>query len=157
MDGPAVCVCREGEREEGGERIEGRRSLRLDSYHMNKVLTADMRSVFSFHTGKGGDIQEGWGVGSGGWGRGVSGLGFSRMGLDHLLVGWCGMKVFALVTIPTGTRGEKVAADLPPSFTLRVISQLSMEIATTLSKRTISLTEKILAWLLLACTYTGPG
>ena len=67
------------------------------------------------------------------------------------------MKVFALVTVPTGTRGEKVAADLPPSFTLRVISQLSMEIATTLSKRTISLTEKILAWLLLVCTYTEPG
>ena len=50
---------------------------------MNKVLTADMRNVVSFHTGKGGDIQEG----SGGRGRGVSGLGFSRMGLDHLLVG----------------------------------------------------------------------
>ena len=140
MDQLYVCVGRGRERGESG-------GFRLDSYHINKVLTADMGNMFSFHTGKGGDIQEWWGVDSGGhiWERGVSGLGFSRMGLDHLLVGWCGMKVLALVTIATGTRGEKVAADLPPSFPLRVVSQLSMKIATTLSKRTISLTEKILA------------
>ena len=142
-----------------GRGRERRKGFRLDNMNdVHKVLTADMRNMFSFHTGKGGDIQEWWRVGSGGHirGKGVWGLGVSGMGLDHLLVGWCGMKVHALVTIATGARGEKVAADLPPSFPLRLVSQLSMEIATTLSKRTISLTEKILAWLLLVRTCTGP-
>ena len=66
-----------------------RKDRQLSQNDVQKVLTVEMRNMFSFHTGKGGDIQERWGVGRGGHirGRGRSGLGSSRTGL----VGWCGM------------------------------------------------------------------
>lgn len=76
-------VWRIGEGEWINQLRRERKDRQLSQNDVQKVLTVDMRNMFSFHTGKGGDIQERWGVGRGGHirGRGRSGLGSSRTGL----------------------------------------------------------------------------
>ena len=80
---------------------------------------------------------------------------FCSMVLGQKFVGR-GMEIFTSTTIATCAGGEKIAAGLSPIFSsaLSVNSRVGMEVAATHPKRTILLTEEILAWLLLVFTCT---